>query len=261
MTDTPALTDEQRWFFDTQGYLVIENALTPDELVRIRRAADAAEVRWRADESLPGYRRDDLEQVLGIMEYDPLLADLLEHPRIFPIVRELLGPSVMMLDHDYFITPLGATIPNGWHTDLNFPGVDHARSRLMVKVFYVLADIPPDGGATLVLPGSHRVAAGAEMPNSEIPEELPGAVKMDLKAGSAYLFTGRVYHAAGNNRSDVVRRLLIYNYGHKWMRTWQSYEPSDALVAAAKTPMRRQLLGLTDPHSLENAPLSSPSAT
>ena len=180
-----ALSAEQRRFFDTEGYLVIENALGPDELTRIRRAADNAEARWRADPSLPGVRRHDLEQVLGIMEYSPVLAELLEHPKIFPVVRELLGPTVAMLDHDYFITPPGATIPHGWHFDLNFPGVDHARSRLMVKVFYVLEDIPPDGGATLVLPRSHTLAADVDMPNSEVPEDLPGAVKMDLQAGTA----------------------------------------------------------------------------
>lgn len=250
-----ALSAAQRGFFETQGYLIIENALTPAELAAVRAAADAAEARWRADLSLPGVRRDDLEQVLGIMEYDPLFLDFLVHRRIFPMVRELLGPDVMMLDHDYFITPPGATIPWAWHVDLDLPGIDHARSRLMLKVFYVLEDIPPDGGATLVLPGSHRMPAEEEAPNSEVPEDLPNAVQMALPAGSAYLFTGRTLHAAGNNRSDRYRRLLIYNYGHKWMRIWQSYEPSAALLGHANTPLRRQLLGLTDPYGMENAPL------
>lgn len=243
------LTEEQRSFFDKEGYLVIPNALTPEELARARRATGAAEARWRADPSLPGVRRPDLEQVLGIMEYDPFLADLLEHPRVFPMVRELVGPSVMMLDHDYFITPPGAEIPFGWHFDFDMPAVDHPNSRLMVKVFYVLEDIPDDGGATLVLPRSHRIPLGAEMPNSEVPEDLPGAVKMALPAGSAYMITGRTYHSAGNNRSDVIRRLLIYTYGHKWMRMWDEYRPSETLAARAETPLRRQLLGLTDPYA------------
>jgi phytanoyl-CoA hydroxylase len=242
------LTEEQRAFFDEEGYLVIPNALTPEELARVRRAADAAEARWRPDLALPGVRRPDLEQVLGIMEYDPVLFDLLEHPRVFPMVHELIGPAVTMLDHDYFITPPGAEIPNGWHFDFDMPRVDHPNSRLMVKVFYVLEDIPADGGATLVLPRSHRTPLGAAMPNSEIPEELPGAVKMALPAGSAYLITGRTYHSAGNNRSDVVRRLLIYTYGHKWMRMWDEYRPSEALAALGDTEVRRQLLGLTDPY-------------
>lgn len=248
-----ALSPARRFFFEANGYLVVEDALTREQLAAIRREADEAEARWRADETLPGVRRHDLEQVLGIMEYGPALADLLEHPRILSIVRELLGPDVRMLDHDYFITPPGATVSHAWHFDLDFPGVDHLRSRLMVKAFYVLEDIPPDGGATLVLPGSHRFPPEVELPNTEVPEDLPGAVKMDLKAGSAYLICGHVYHSAGNNHSDVCRRLLIYTYGRKWMRVWQTYEPSEKLLATATTPMRRQLFGLTDPYALENA--------
>ena len=73
------LTEEQHTFFEEEGYLVIPNALTPEELARARHAADMAEARWRADPSLPGVRRPDLEQVLGIMEYDPFFAGLLEH--------------------------------------------------------------------------------------------------------------------------------------------------------------------------------------
>jgi ectoine hydroxylase-related dioxygenase (phytanoyl-CoA dioxygenase family) len=243
------LSDAQRQLFASQGYLVVPEALAPVELAAVRRAADAAERRWRADPGLPGVRRPDLEQVLGIMEHDPVLFELLEHPRVFPLVRELLGPDLMMLDHDYFITPPGAAIPQGWHFDFDLPGVDHPRSRLAVKAFYVLEDIPPDGGATLLLPGSHLAPGGARLPNSEVPEELPGAVPMALPAGSAYLINDRLYHSAGNNRSRVHRRLLIYTYGHKWMRMWDEYRPSPELAARAATPGRRQLLGLSDPYA------------
>ncbi|HLX07504.1 MAG TPA: phytanoyl-CoA dioxygenase family protein [Thermoanaerobaculia bacterium] len=245
---TDALSEQQRLFFATQGYLVVPGVLAGAELAAVRRAADAAEARWRADLTLPGVRRPDLEQVLGIMEHDPVLFDLLEQPRIFPMVRQLLGPDVMMLDHDYFITPPGATIPQGWHFDFDLAGVDHPRSRLMVKAFYVLADVPPDGGATLILPASHATPGGTPLPNAEVPEELPGAVPMALPAGSVYLIADRTYHSAGNNRSPVHRRLLIYTYGHKWMRMWDEYRPSPSLAARAVTPQRRQLLGLTDPY-------------
>src|SRR5262249_31447592 len=152
-----------------------------------RREADAAEAPWRADLSPPGGRRSDLEQVLGIMEHGPPLFDLLEHPPIFPPVRAPLGAGVILLDHDYFITPPGPTNPQGWHFDFDLPGVDHPRSRLMVKVFYVLEDVAPDGGATLVLPASHFTPGGTALPNSEVPEDLPGAVQMALPAGSVYL--------------------------------------------------------------------------
>ncbi len=250
-----ALTQAQRFFFETNGYLVIEDALPPDELARVRAACDEAEALWRADTRRPGVRRCDLEQVIAILEYGPLFVEMMEHPRIFPMVREFLGPDVMLLDHDYFITPAGATIHRGWHYDENFPNVYHPRSRLMVKVFYVLQDIAWNGGGTVILPGSHSYPPG-KLPNPDNPEDMPSSVRMALPAGSAYLMAGRTYHCVGNNLTDVERRLLIYTYGHKWMKVWDGYGHSAEVLAQAATPMRRQLLGMTDPYG-PNAPYPS----
>jgi phytanoyl-CoA hydroxylase len=255
---SPAITLEQKYFFEANGYLVVPDALSVDELSMIRVAADEAEGRWRADPTLAGVRRPDLDQIIGIMEYAPVFVEMLQHRTIFPLVRELLGPDIMMLDNDYFITPPGALIHRGWHYDEGFPGVYPPRSRLMIKVFFVLQDIPPDGGGTMMLPGSHRFPSGRPV-NTDVPEDMPAGVRMALPARAAYLMAGRTYHCVGNNLSDRIRRLLIYTYGHKWMRIWDGYTPSPRLAAQATTPMLKQLLGLTDPYG-PNAPLSPPAA-
>jgi ectoine hydroxylase-related dioxygenase (phytanoyl-CoA dioxygenase family) len=246
------LTEEQRYFFEAQGYLVVPDALDREELRAVRAAADRAEAEWREDTDKPGVRRHDLHQVQSPMEYAPILYRMLEHPRVFPVVRELLGEDIMMLDNDYFLSPPHSKIHLGWHYDENFPGIYHPRSCLMIKVFYVLDDIPENGGGTVILPGSHRWPY--KPINTEVPEDMPASVRMNLPAGSAYLMAGRTYHSVGNNLSEKFRRLLIYTYGHKWMKVWNTYEPSEALAAQAKTPLSRQLLGLTDPYG-PNAPL------
>jgi ectoine hydroxylase-related dioxygenase (phytanoyl-CoA dioxygenase family) len=242
------LTEAQLFFFECNGYLVVHDALSPERLREVREACDEAEAIWRSDVERPGVRRWDLDQIIAIMEYGPIFVEMLLHQPIFGIVYELLGPDIRVLDHDYFVTPAGATIHKGWHYDEGFPGVYHPLSRLMIKVFYVLQDIPPDGGATVMLPGSHRFRHDWKLPNTEVPEEMPNAVKMDLPAGSAYLMAGRTFHCVGNNLSNLQRKLLIYTYGHKWMRIWDGYEPSEWLVAQATTPMLRQLIGLSDPY-------------
>ena len=148
------LTESERFFFECNGYLVFPDLLSDDLLQSIRRACDEAEARWRADPELPGVRRWDLDQLISIMEYDPIFVRMLAYPPVFERARQLLGPDIQLLDNDYFITPAGATIDKGWHYDEGFPGVHHPRSRLMVKAFYVLQDIPYDGGGTVFLPGS-----------------------------------------------------------------------------------------------------------
>jgi ectoine hydroxylase-related dioxygenase (phytanoyl-CoA dioxygenase family) len=242
------MTDEQRLAFEANGYLVIPNALTPEELAAAQEAAARAEALWRADTSRPGVRNENMHQVQAPIEYDDVLLDLMEHPKTFPIVRELLGDDVSMVDNDYFISPPHTSTHANWHHDVGMPGIYHPRSTVMVKVFFALSDVREDGGCTLFLPGSHRFEQGFELPKVSNPTDMPGHVKMAFPAGTAYLFNGRCYHAATDNRSDFYRRVLIYNFGHSWMRIWPGYEPSEQLQAKATTPIRRQLLGMTDPY-------------
>jgi hypothetical protein len=244
------MNHEQRTRFETNGFLVIPGALSPDELSGVREAADAAEARWRADPSLSGTRSAVLEQVQAPIEYDDRLLALLWHPRVFPLVRALLGDDVSMIDNDYFITPPRTPRTHaGWHHDVGMGGIYHPRSIVMVKVFFLLSDVDADSGGTAMVPGSHRFPLDWKFPDVGDPREMPGAVQMTGRAGDAYLFNGRTYHCAVNNNSDCVRRVLIYNYGHFWMKIWQGYEPSERLVADAKAsgdPVRMQLLGIGD---------------
>jgi len=246
----PVMTDEQRLLFEANGYLVFPGLLSPPELDRIRAAADRAEAEWRHDEARLGERGERLNSVQAIVEYDPLFLDLLEHPTIFPIVRELVGDDIAMIDNDYYISPplKGVAPTNAWHYDEGFTGVYSPRSTVMVKVFYALEDVSPAGGATAFIPGSHRFPLGFLMPAAPDSESMPGHVRMTVTAGTAYLFNGRIYHAALPNRGRQTRRVLIFNYGHVWMKPWQGYEPSDRLRAGATTPVRKQLLHAVPPY-------------
>jgi ectoine hydroxylase-related dioxygenase (phytanoyl-CoA dioxygenase family) len=240
---------EQQIAFESNGFLVIPDALSPQELARVREAADRAEAEWRADAGRTGLRKATLEQVQAPIEYDDVLLELLWHPKVFPVVRKVLGDDVMMIDNDYFITPPRTPETHtDWHHDVGMEGVYHPRSTLMVKVFYLLTDVNENSGGTAMVPGSHRFPETFQFPKVDEPKQMPGMVQMTGKAGTAYAFNGRVYHCAVNNESDEPRRVLIYNYGHNWMRMWPGYEPSDRLVAEAKAsgdPIRQQLLGLT----------------
>jgi hypothetical protein len=243
---------------------MIPDALSPAELAAARRAADAAEVRWRADLSLPGTRIPEFEEIPAILEYDPAFFDLALHPSFFPRVREILSPDLSIVDHAYYITPPGGALDGeAWHTDVRtrVPGVHHAGSVMMVRVMIALADIDEDGGATLVLPGTHRQPDDTPIPKVATPEDMQGAVRLTCKAGAAYFFNGNLLHSPGTNRGTSTRRVLLFNYGHKWMRLWQGHEPSPTLAARATTPIRRQLLGLTPPYRGPEAELEEAGAT
>lgn len=244
------MTDAQRISFEANGFLVVPDALSPEELERVRAAADRAEARWRADPSLPGGRGAALDQLQTPIEYDEALLELLWHPKVFPLVREAVGEDVMMIDNDFFITsPRTLRTHAHWHHDVGMAGIHHPLSTMMVKVFFLLTDVNEDSGGTAMIPGSHRFPSDFAFPHPEDPKDMPDAIQMRGKAGTAYMFNGRVYHAAVNNESDHPRKVLIYNYGHFWMKTWSGYEPSGRLLQEAQAsgdPVRKQLLGIGD---------------
>lgn len=255
-------TDAQRLFWEAQGYLRIEAALSPGELAEVRAAADDAEARWRRLPEMPGCRLPEFEEIEAILEYDLRFLDLLDHPRIFPLVREAVGPDIQLLDHAYYITPPGGVVQgSAWHTDVGrrVLGVHHPRSTMMVRVMIPLEDVPEDGGATLVLPGSHHFLPDVQIPAVAVPEEMPGCVRLTCRAGDAYFFHGNLLHCPGNNRSATTRRMILFNFGHRWMRMWKGHEPSDWLRGVAGTPMRRQLLGLWRAYYGPNAELDGAS--
>jgi len=242
------MTDAQRIAFETNGFLVIENALSTEELARVQAEAANAEKLWDENPNLPGFRKPALSELMGPIEYGPAMRDLLWHPKTFPIVREVLGDDVSMIDNSYYITPPHTPHTHAdWHHDVGLPGVYHPLSVMMVKVFFLLSDVNADSGGTAMVPGSHRLPMDFQFPEVGDPKLMPGAVQMSGKAGTAYLFNGRVYHAAVNNDSDHPRKVLIYNYGHHWMKIWPGYEPSQRLQDWAREigdPVKMQLLGM-----------------
>jgi hypothetical protein len=243
-----AMTDAQRIAFETSGFLVIEHALAPEELAAVDADVARVEAAWDEDPSLPGTRTPSLSELIGPINYGPAMRDLLWHPRTFPIVREIIGNDVSMIDNSYFITPPNAPYTHAdWHHDVGLPGVFHPLSVMMVKVFFLLTDVNANSGGTAMIPGSHRLPMDFEFPRFGDPKDMPGAVLMSGKAGTAYLFNGRVYHAAMNNTSDHPRKVLIYNYGHHWMKIWPGHEPAPKLIEWARStadPVKMQLLGL-----------------
>jgi len=248
MPAMPRATYEQRLSFETNGFLVVENALTAGELASLQAAADRAERLWRADPTRPGWRKEDIEQLQSIIEYGDEFIALAAHPTIFAVARDTLGDDVALLFSDYFITPPGARSQIHWHRDARILGPYHPRSKMFVKAFVLLSDVAPDGGPTALVPGTHRFDDDWEFPKIDDPSAMPGHLRMAYPAGTIFFTHGRIYHAAMPNQSNVARRVLIYSYGHTWMKPWQGYEPSAAVQSRATTNVLRQLFHLGDPY-------------
>ena len=237
------LTAEEKRAFNETGMLMVENALSPEQVLALTVASD----RLYGQKVVEGHDARKALFYPNFIPDDPLFADLVDYDKILPKVWGLLGWNIYLYHAHMIVTPPSGQTQDdktfGWHQDsgrVNQEIECHPRPRLSLKVAYFLSDTSEPGrGNFWVVPGSHlddtqeRSADGIGQP--------AGAVPVLAKPGTAVFFDRRLWHSASPNWSDVTRKVLFYGYGYRWIRTKDDmtvqslWEESD--------PIRRQMLG------------------
>lgn len=111
-----------------------------------------------------------------------------------------------------------------------------------MTAMYMLDDVGPANGGTLVIPGSHLVVSQAA--SGEPIPDLPPPINVVAKRGTIMLFDHRLLHGTGVNRTREPRHVLIAGFHRTWMRTQEAWLLSVAPdVLERASPRLRQRLG------------------
>ena len=205
------MTGEEKFQIDLEGYLIIKNVLTPDEVAEMNAFID--EGNTQGSPSLWG---------------EPFKR-LIDHPKILPYLIELLGPHVR-LDHDYSLFMKQGEKRGRLHggEDGGRPGGhvgDHwykyrdgiIRNGLSVMT-YNLTDAPEGAGGFACIPASHKSNFVPEIPQDVRNFERPAhyVVQPALEAGDVLFFTEALIHGTMPWQAEHQRRALLYKYspGH-----------------------------------------------
>jgi ectoine hydroxylase-related dioxygenase (phytanoyl-CoA dioxygenase family) len=166
----------------------------------------------------------------GACEFDPA------HVQAGPLLEQLLSEA---LGGDFLLNSFQAIIahqdnyPQELHQDMNGSSpYKHPEAPLMVTAMYMLDDVGPENGGTLVIPGSHRLVSQAA-PGEQIPD-LPPPINVTVPRGTVMLFDHRLLHGTGVNRTAEPRHILIAGYHRTWMRTQEAW-----LLSAAPEVLQR----------------------
>lgn len=207
------MTEHERYLFDLQGYLVIPNALSAEQVATLNAVMDeyiAAEVPPEAT----------THRFIRLLPWGKPYLDLIDHEPIYPYLEELLGPN-FRLDHEYAdliragLSPIGATL-HGGATPFNpifFYHYDNGRMRNgLTVVAYNLKDVNPGDGGFACVPGTHK--SNLPFPNDwrDLQNPAPCVTAVTGKAGTAILFTEALTHGPLPWRGKGERRTLFYKY-------------------------------------------------
>jgi hypothetical protein len=211
--------------FFRDGYAVIPNILTPDEIMALREKTDAiADAPDQAPQKHVSYVYEAFVLRRG-HEADPLFASMVTHPAIYSIVEAVLGKDAPFNALNVIRNQPGQAISR-WHVDdtLEFPlpeEIERFDPRIRMPVLWLtvqvaLSDIDSiEHGPTQFVPGSHY---SGRRPNSQVDPAFDGQgpVSVYCKAGDIYLTNHQCWHRGAPNTSDRVRYVMQLQYATAW---------------------------------------------
>lgn len=220
------LSAEQMSFYNEQGYLLVENAVSPEQLSRMQEiTAGLIEASRAISESDEIYDLDEghspetprLTRVKLPHKRDPYFWQVLQNSGVTEVLRQLLGENVLLQTSKLNTKAPGGGAAVEWHQDWAF--YPHTNDS-MLACGLLLEDVAEENGPLQVIPGSHKgpildhsnadgVFCGAVDPDDP---DFQGekAVTLTGKAGSMTVHHARLLHGSAPNLSARPRQILFY---------------------------------------------------
>lgn len=228
------LTQEQKDTFWRDGVLVVEDAVTPEQLTALRDQFTDWVEESRAQtgdygETLDGRPRFDLQpghtadtpglrRIQSPEEVSDVYADIMRTAATVDICAELIGPA-LRFHHGKVNSKLPGTATKvKFHQD--FPFQPMTNDDLITCLLFV-DEVTLENGPLEVVPGTHKGPLYSHWHNGtftgavadEVFEEHKNnIVKCTGKAGSVCLMHSSLLHGSAPNLSDSARTLYITTY-------------------------------------------------
>ena len=228
------LTQEQKDNFWQTGFLVMEDAVTMEELECLRNefscwVEESREYGADYGETLDGRPRFDLQpghssdkpglrRIQSPEEVSSLFANTMRNAATVDFCAELIGPSIRF-HHGKVNSKLpGTGTQVKWHQDFPFEPMTNDD---MITALLFVDDVTLENGPLEVLPGTHKGPIHSHwhkglftgsVDHAIIDAQRDKIVKCTGKAGSVCLMHAKLLHGSAPNLSDSPRTLYITTY-------------------------------------------------
>ena len=245
--------------FQRDGFLVIEDLLSADEIATLAERADliaAGEADHVPESSVqlePAYRSGEraienqvlaVRKLLHVAVLDPVMWEHAVNPKIVDVIAALLGTDdLKMYGDQLFMKAPEVGRAKAWHQDSAswrdiFP-MD------LVSAWTAIDEATLDNGCLHFAPGTHRwgMLNGRQLKPflSDFAEGRWPSVPVPLRPGSVSFHHSLTLHSSGPNHTPARRR----GYAVHYMRATSMRD--EAVTDAPKTPPFKQVRGTPFP--------------
>lgn len=224
------MTQEAVDFYREYGFLVLEDAISPEQVEELRLEALAICKGERgsvpgSSPALPGETDDDMMRRVLCIHFphkisDPMLG-YLSHPSMAEVLTHVISPNVKCMQSMLFIKSAGKP-GQAWHQDeIYIP----TRDRSLTGGWIAMDDATVENGCLWVIPGSHKPGVlfmqewhgdrrfDCALEAKRFPWSNDDAVPVEVKAGSIVFFNGYLLHRSLPNYAQTgYRRCLVNHY-------------------------------------------------
>ena len=267
-TMSAGITEREKFEFDLNGFLVLRNVLSAEEVASANAAIDAhaAELQSRAPEPLRNAKRGTLHgadgprlDMGGMIWWDKPHCDafrrVLVHPKLIPYYEALCGRGYR-LDHQPLVVqqernsegfalhggPIQAS--GAFSPELQYRCGGGALWTSLLAVSVQLTDHGPGDGGFCVVRGSHKlnlpvpkaVAAGED---SAFADHLYSPV---TRAGDVVIWSEATVHGARPWMGAHQRRIALYRFAPANMAYGRGYLEAPAASLATMSELERAVV-------------------
>ena len=269
--DSP-LTQEQAQQFDTQGYLVLDDLFSAEEIAALQAAAtrllsDPRSLDPETIISEPGV--NEIRSIFKIHQQDKVMARLAADERLAGVARFILGDDVYIHQSRLNYKPGFVGKEFYWHSDFETWHVEDGMPQMRaLSVSILLAPNTETNGPLMVIPGSHRkyCACAGETPDNHylaslkkqeygVPDTLTlaelategGIVAPTGEPGTIVMFDCNAMHGSNGNITPFPRAnaFLVYNaVSNRLVSPYGAQQPRPEFIAS-----RREVAVIRTPES------------
>lgn len=274
------MNEQEKFLFDLNGFLVVRNVLTPQEVDELNAAVDAHQAsgehaRPREDPALKNARPGSAMSaagsrvdVGGLLGWDtPGFRRLLAHPKIVPYLNDLCGAGYRMDHQPFVISQSSESEGFALHGGPLVPNSDPARKTIpelaifspelqyrwsggrffnsLLAMSVQLCDTAEGDGGFCVVRGSHKLnyAIPADFANGAFGREH--VYQTTTKKGDIVFFSEATAHGALPWRAQHERRVALYRFAPPTFCYGRSYldEWGEGVLAKCTEAEKCVLLG------------------
>lgn len=215
------ISSEAKAFYQENNYIKLRQVLSPEEVAYFNEVI-SAEVNQRNTQEKPLEERDTYSkaflQIFNLWTENKEVSKLVMSRRLAQIASDLMGCGQVRIYHDQALFKEAGGGITPWHADQYYWPIDSDKT---VTAWIPLQATPLEMGPLEFSAKSHQIVFGRDL---EIGDDSEQKIKHNLRInnfehvieafdlGEVSFHSGWIFHRAGANRTDQMRKVMTVIY-------------------------------------------------